>query len=332
VNASEQIKNSIFVTNFMIMKKIIGSLTLLVLLNSCDDGNLTQENINFDAVAVQKCNQNNLLFKLNNNEALIFEANAIPFPTQTIDQEFTISPTNRVIYRFYNNTVTTATICETIPPATPVVSDQWNASGGTIIIKTTAVKTPPNNDNSTRISGYRHNITFNNITFIKSNGTQVYETFIFGDYVIGAIALPFAFNKILKQCPVSKQLYDRNSSEAFILDIDPTLVVNAATPLNSPRIGLISNTKNKLTYRLFSGLLTDDYFCKTLFPVTPTLVEEWIAVPGVENISGTIEVTTTVFGPGFKHTVVIKKARLKKGNSDFLLGDNYIYGELLTTN
>jgi len=333
VNASEQIKNSIFVINILIMKKIIGLLTLAVLLNSCDDGDLTQENINFDEVAVQKCTQNNLLFKLNENEALIFEANAIPFPTQTVDQEFIISPTNRVIYRFYNNVVSTETICETIAPATPVVTDQWSASGGNIIIKTTAVKTTDDKDNSSKISGYRHNITFKNITFMKSNGgTQVYETFIFGDYVIGATALPFAFNKILKQCPISKQLYDRNSSEAFILDIDPTLVVNVATPLNSPRIGLISDTKNKLTYRLFSGLLTDDYFCKTLFPVTPPLVEEWIAVPGVENISGTVEVTTTVFGPGFKHIIVIKKARLKKGNSDFLLGDNYIYGELLTTN
>ena len=40
----------------------------------------------------------------------------------------------------------------------------------------------------------------------------------------------------------------------------------------------------------------------------------------------------TAFGNGFKHTVVLKKVKMKKGNSDFILGDNYIYGELLTTN
>jgi hypothetical protein len=28
----------------------------------------------------------------------------------------------------------------------------------------------------------------------------------------------------------------------------------------------------------------------------------------------------------------LKKVKMKKGNSDFILGDNYIYGELLTTN
>ena len=160
----------------------------------------------------------------------------------------------------------------------------------------------------------------------------MYETFTFGDYVVSATALPLAFTKVLKQCPTSKRLYDKNSSEALILDIDPTLIVNAATPLNTPRIGVISDTKNKLTYRLFSGLLTDDYFCNTTYPTTPAVNEEWIAVAGVANVSGIIEVTTTVFGNGFKHTVVIKKAKLQKGNSDFLLGDNYIYGELLTTN
>jgi hypothetical protein len=48
-----------------------------------------------------------------------------------------------------------------------------------------------------------------------------------------------------------KQLYDKNSSEALILDIEPNLIVNEATPLNTPRTGLIGETKNKLTYRLF---------------------------------------------------------------------------------
>ena len=311
------------------MKKIIGLFMIVAFLSSCDDGNLTQETINFDDVAVQKCTQNNLLFKLNDNEALIFEANGITFPTETVNQEFIVNPTNRVIYRFYNNTVSTATICESIPPATPVVSGQWSATGGNIIIRSTANKTPPNSENSTRISGYTHNITFKNITFDKSNGTQVYETFVFGDYVIAATALPFTFRKILNQCPISKQLYDSNSSEALILDIDPALIVNSPTPLNSPRIGVISDTKNKLTYRLFSGLLTADYFCKSTFPATPLVSEEWIAVPGVENVNGTIEVTTTAIDNAFQHTVVIKKARLKKGNSDFLLGDNYLYGDLI---
>lgn len=328
----EQIKNSIFVTNIIKMKRVVSLLVFALLLNGCDDGDLIQEDISFEDVDTQKCTTNDIIYKLKDSEALILEVLGFTFPTETKSQELDINASNRVLYRFYNGAVTSSTICETIPPATPIVMDQWTTSGGKIVINTTAVKTANATDNSTKITGYNHNITFKNITFVKSNGTQVYETFPFGDYVISATPLPFAFNKTLEQCPTSKQLYDYNSSEALILDIDPTLIVNVATPLNTPRTGLISDTKNKLTYRLFSGLLTGAYFCNTSFPTTPAVSEEWIAVAGVANESGIVEVTTTPLGTAFKHTVVLKKAKMKKGNSDFILGDNYIYGELLTTN
>lgn len=328
----EQIKNSIFVTNTIKMKRVLSLLVFSMFLNGCDDGDLIQENIDFDDVTAQKCTTNNIIYKLKDSEALIFEATGVTFPTETTSQELSISSSNRVIYRFYNGTVTASTICESIPPATPIVTGQWTATGGKIVINTTAVKTTDETDNSTKITGYNHNITFKNVTFDKGNGTQVYETFAFGDYLISATPLPLAFNKTLEQCSSSKQLYDYNSSEALILDVDSALIVNEATPLNAPRTGLISDTKNKLTYRLFSGLVTDTYFCNTSFPATPVVTEEWIAVAGIANTSGIIEVTTTVFGNGFKHTVVLKKVKMKKGNSDFILGDNYIYGELLTTN
>ncbi|RKS14790.1 hypothetical protein C8C87_2091 [Flavobacterium sp. 120] len=328
----EQIKNSIFVTNIIKMKRVVSLLVFALLLNGCDDGDLIQEDISFEDVAAQNCTTNDIIYKLKDSEALILEVLGFTFPTETISQELDINTSNRVLYRFYNGAVTSSTICETIPPATPIVMDQWTTSGGKIVINTTAIKTTNTTDNSTKITGYNHNITFKNITFVKSNGTQVYETFPFGDYIISATPLPFAFNKTLEQCSSSKQLYDYNSSEALILDIDPALIVNEATPLNAPRTGLISDTKNKLTYRLFSGLLTGAYFCNTTFPATPAVSEEWIAVAGVANESGIVEVTTATLGAGFKHTVVLKKAKMKKGSSDFILGDNYIYGELLTTN
>ncbi|WKL43424.1 MULTISPECIES: hypothetical protein [unclassified Flavobacterium] len=314
------------------MKRVVSLLVFALLLNGCDDGDLIQEDISFEDVAAQNCTTNDIIYKLKDSEALILEVLGFTFPTETISQELDINASNRVLYRFYNGAVTSSTICETIPPATPIVMDQWTTSGGKIVINTTAIKTTNTTDNSTKITGYNHNITFKNITFVKSNGTQVYETFPFGDYIISATPLPFAFNKTLEQCSSSKQLYDYNSSEALILDIDPALIVNEATPLNAPRTGLISDTKNKLTYRLFSGLLTGAYFCNTTFPATPAVSEEWIAVAGVANESGIVEVTTATLGAGFKHTVVLKKAKMKKGSSDFILGDNYIYGELLTTN
>jgi hypothetical protein len=61
--------------------------------------------------------------------------------------------------------------------------------GGKIQIFTTAVKTVNATNNSARISGYNHNITFKTSLSQKSSGTQVMKLF-FGDYVTST-ALPF---------------------------------------------------------------------------------------------------------------------------------------------
>ncbi|WP_291096941.1 MULTISPECIES: hypothetical protein [unclassified Flavobacterium] len=318
------------------MKRVASLLFFVMLLNGCNDGNLVLETINFENVATQSCSENNIIYKLKPEEALLLEIPKSSFlnePTLVdAPTEIDINSTNRVVYRFYNGTVSANNICETIPPATPIVTDQWTATAGIIQIITTAVKTTNATDNSTKITGYNHNISFKNITFAKNNGTQVYETFPFGDYVTPSTPLPFGFDKTVERCSVNSPnlIYNHTSSEALTLDIDPTLIVSAATPLNSPRTGVISATTNKLTYSLYAGLLTADYFCNATIPTSPAISEEWDAVAGISGVSGIVEVTTTTNGTGFKHTIVIKKATLKKGNSDFSLGDNYIYGELLT--
>ena len=321
------------------MKRVFSVLLLVLLLNGCDDGDLTLETIDFEDATTQSCSTNDIIYKLKEKEALLFEIPESSFENEpTAPDSPTIididNSTYRVVYRFYNGTVATDNICNTIPPALPSVTDQWTATSGKIQIITTAVKTTNTTENSTRISGYNHNIVFKNITFDKGNGTQVYETFPFGDYVTPSTPLPFGFDKIVEQCSTStKQIYNYVSSEAITIDfIDPKLIENTETPLNTPRTGLLSSVKNKLTYRLYSnGVLTPNYFCSTTVPTLPSISEEWNAVNGVAGVSGIIEVTTIKSGTtAYKHTIVIKNATLKKGNSDFKLGDSYIYGELLT--
>lgn len=312
-------------------------MVFVLVLNGCDDGNLIQEDINFEDITTQSCGTNDVIYKIKEKEALLLEIPKSSFTnepsasgTSTI---LDINSSNRVVYRFYDGVLSANNICETIPPATPIVTDQWNASAGKIQIFTTAVKTVNATDNSTRISGYNHNIVFKNISFVKSSGTQVYETFPFGDYVTPATPLPFLFDKTIEKCSDSNLIYNYTSSESLTLTIDPNLIVNEVTPLSSPRIATVGTTTNILTYRLFTGLLTADYFCNAITPSTPVINQEWNAVAGVTGMSGIIEVTTTTNGPGsFKHTIVLKKVTLKKGNSDFMLGDIYVYGDLLTTN
>ena len=318
------------------MKRFFGLLLLLVSLNGCDDGDLILETINFDDATTQSCSTNNVLYRLNEKEALIIEIPKSVFTSEPTPvgepTEITISSTNRVLYRFYNGKVATDNICETIPPATPNVVDQWTATGGTIQIFTTAIKTTNATTNSTKITGYNHNIIFKNITFSKTNGTQVYEIFSFGNYITTGATIPFTFDETIEKCTANTPnlLYNYNSNEALTLNIDPSLLANEITPLNTPRIGVLSDSNNVLKYRLYAGLLTAGYFCNSSIPTTPIVDQEWSAVAGIANTSGIIEVTTTTSGTGYKHTIVLKKVTLKKGTNDFYLGDSFVYGEIVT--
>jgi hypothetical protein len=224
--------------------------------------------------------------------------------------------------------------CETIPPSSPSVSDEWIATAGKIQITTTAIKTLNTATGQTSITGYNHNIVLKNITFAKQNGTQVYETFAFGDYSRSITPLALGFDETLEQCSISKQIYNFNSSESIMLDnISPDLIKNQITPLNSPRSALIGTTSNKLVYRSFTnGIVTPNYFCNTTTPTVPTVNQEWIAEAGVANVKGIIEVTTTNVLNTYTHRIVLKKVTLNKGNNNFTLGESYILGDLITTN
>ena len=319
------------------MKRVLSLMIFILLLNGCDDGDLTLETIDFEDAETKSCTDNNIIYKLKENEALLLEIPKTEFVNEPTDPA---SPkvididnsTYRVVYRFYDGAVAEDNVCNTIPPAKPYVVDQWTATSGKIEITTTTNTTAGTIAGSTVITGYNHRIVFKNITFAKTNGTQVYETFVFGDYITPSTPLPFGFDKTVEQCADKKQVYNYTGGEALTLDLlDSNLIVNEETPSNTPRIGLIGSDKNKLIYRLYSnGVLTPSYFCNTTIPLLPTVSEEWNGVNGVANVSGIIEVTTIKSGTtAFKHTIVIKNATLKRGNSSFKLGDVYTYGELI---
>ena len=141
------------------MKKLLLSIVALTLLNSCDDGDLTIDTINFDTL-------NNVVYKINGSQLLLIEipVSSLPYENKVGTKSFPINTNNRVLYRGYNNTVTGASICATIPPATPAVIEEWTAIAGTISINTTAIYSAPNPvTGATKISKYRHAITFSNM-------------------------------------------------------------------------------------------------------------------------------------------------------------------------
>jgi hypothetical protein len=316
------------------MKKILCILTLLLIITACDDGNLTVDVIDFTEVNVQKCSDKDVIYKIKDAEMLFIEIPASTFPKdQTLDGaplEISLSNTVKVTYRKYASTVTLNNICGTAPSATPNLVEQWQATDGIIQITSTAIKSTNATENSTRITGYTYNIVFKNITFQKPTGPQVYESFPFGNYATSVSPLAFGFNEEVDKstCVNDNRIFDFSGGEVFTLDVEnyTTLFANEVT--TTPRTALISST-NKLSYQLYSGTITNAYFCATP-TATPTLTQQWDAINGIEATSGIIEVSTTTLGASFQHTIRLKKVTLKKGNSEFSLGDDYLFGTLIT--
>ncbi len=311
----------------------------------CDDGDLTVDNIDFSAVNATSCG--NIIYKINGSEVLllnvpqtIFETAFVNEPTAIDAPRFiSVNTVNRIIYRGYDGTVSANSFCTPIPPASPVVNEEWIGTDGIIEIRTIAVKVANSNPNllgGEKIENYRHSILIKNLSFLKPDGTtQIYEKFSdLGNFDRPAVALPFAFDNTLERCPSSNIVYNFVGRETLRLLIDPVLLTNAETLAGSPRIGLLSSTSNKLDYSIYNdnGIIDANLFCAETQPATPTIIENWVAVDGVSGVSGIIEVTTSVAGNVYEHEIHIKNAVLRKGNVEFKLADDYFLGRLTSTN
>lgn len=331
------IKNLFLLKNYTIpMKRILCILSLLLFITACDDGNLTVDPIDFSEGPIQKCSLKDILYKVKGSEMLFIEIpssyfnnDQTPAGTPTI---IPLSSTIKVTYRKYASETSSLNICPQAPDATPNLVEQWQATEGTIELTSTAVKTTDATTGFTKITGYVYNIKLKSIVFIKPDGPQI-QDILFGNYSGPASPLAFGFDAEADKSTCSagdNRIFNFSGSEAIIFDTAnySTLFANAVT--TTPRTALI-NADNKLTYKLFTNTVNNAYFCPATPPATPVLAQEWNAVNGVEATSGIIEVTTTTSGTSFLHTIHLKRVIMKRGNSDFTLGDDYIFGSFLTT-
>ena len=315
------------------MKRLLGLLVLIVLLNGCDDGKLTVDIINFEDVTASPCGE--IIYKLKDSEALFMNIPASEnafVNDETLEgkpREILIEGEVTVKYRSYNGKVSKDNICEIAGPITPAATSEWIAKSGTIQVTTKANYSATNAETGQKkISGYSHFIVYKNIVFSKSDGNeQKYDIFTFGDYQIPATSLPFSFTSIpLQRCSSTTKIFSaRNTgNESLVLEnVDSNLIQNNTGTITQP----ITATSNKLVYRLYESSLPTtalqlDYFCGNTTPVLPVIKEEWVAT------SGDIEVSTTTSG-GILHTIRLKNVTFKRGNSSFYYGDDMLYGELL---
>lgn len=327
------------------MRKYAYLLLFALLLNGCDDGDITVETVNFSDVTADACNltTNELIFKLKSQESLLLQlapGTLLNEPTPVgVPNKFSINNSGnfRLVYRSYDGAVAKTNICSLIPPTTPNIINEWYAKSGTIEITTTAQKTTNETTGAITITGYTHNIIIKNLTYSIASLDVTQPEVIFGDFkttIADADKLNLTFTKPVKQCGTAGQVYTYNDNSAMTIDnIDPTLIQNVVTPANAPRTGLIGTTVNKLLFKVYTGsALNDSYFCTATPPTTAVLKETWAGVAGVANESGIIEVTTTTdVANTFKHTIRLRNTTLQKTTNTVNLGTSYILGDIYTT-
>lgn len=309
------------------MKKILSLFVCLFVLNACDDGDMAFDSFDFSEVTSSSCTNNNLIFKVNANEALLLQINdatdRFPFRNEigATPRVYNINTNNKVIYRTYNGNVTNTYFCATIPPVSPTVSTEWitsDSSGGTIEITTSMV--PSTTSAST--AKYQHSIIFKNITLVNSDGaTMTYETLNFGVYQTNS-NVKFAFgNTVPQRCAgtdtffkvfdtnIGNELTRENINEVLELKIPTTLfptVING-----SEKIFLNQSQGVTATYRIYDGdVLAQNYCAATGLP---TLFEEWTAEDGLnetldEDDTGFITITSgpTLVNGQLTYTITYK--------------------------
>lgn len=302
------------------MKKIIGLLVASAFITACDDGDMVFENLNFDGVQIQKCTDNELYFKINNNELLLVDFTRPISATQSgswLDSEVeldrrTSPPANadiKIYYRTYDGTVNNNVICSIIAPANPKVTSEYiSVPGGTIFY--TRTMTPAVNQGVVNIS-YAYTINFQNITLTDGTSEIKYTSFPFGTYAYETTRLTFSIPKFV-YCSEENALAGHNAISDFSKLILPD---DFQFPTTATTRELQLNDNEYFSYLVYSENLSNIAPCDT---IDKPIREEWIAT------EGTVIIETQTSATGQRHLLKIQNALFQKGNSSFVMTDREI--------
>lgn len=134
------------------MRRLLFSIFSLILLISCDDGEIIVTTFDFEDSTVQFCEgpNKNVFYAVNNND--VFESISLEFDSSTLDlddegnlvpeeEEISFDLTgssstdNRIVYRIFNSEVPNDYFCNVVPPREPAVVEEWiSGTGATVFI------------------------------------------------------------------------------------------------------------------------------------------------------------------------------------------------------
>jgi len=133
------------------MKKILGILSLALLMCSCDDGDIVVTDFQIENATLNVCGLDQKVIYATNNDGVYESISLILDATSPINDSisnmliaqvsdkpytFNLSSNNKLIYRIYDGPIENSYFCSNIPPSQPkVVQEFTSGDAGTISIK-----------------------------------------------------------------------------------------------------------------------------------------------------------------------------------------------------
>lgn len=324
-------------------------MAFVLVLNGCDDGDLISQDIDFSNIALQRCGTTNanVLYKLTDRDALILQITNldlvlpdVPSAPDTFTSVAINGSTVKLLYRVYNGEPVADNICASIQPPTPTVIEEWNATSGTIQIRTSALKTANTAEaflGGETITALRHAIVIRDVIWQTPNNsiTDDIELGYTDETFTTAPALNAIGSDVFK-CDTANNpnlVYRISSNNALAININPALL--DPTILNTPKTGAITiDGVNSVEYKRYAvgtdlPLLSPD-FCTQYNTASLPPTDRWVGAAGDGTTTGIIEVTSTTVGTSVVHSIRLKNMTFIRadGAFSFKLADDYLFGEL----
>ncbi len=304
-------------------------LGLLVVLYSCDDGDLQIEQVDFDASKIESCPgledlaQTTFFFKIDEDEALLLNLAGGLIQNETSmpgTLASTIPEPSNLIYRFFSDNVTSAYFCDAIPPLTPTVVKENSATAGDISIDTRVdTLTADTKD-------YRHTISIKNLSLLNDKGEQLTDlsTMEYGDFITkpknsAKLEVPFSNYSAVaaSQCitpPIegTMRLTKVAIDEFIALDIPSSANMFANVATDSVPRNLDLKDLELFNYVVMDMLASNDLACAATFGEN---IKSWRFV----STSGNLKVETVAGAPDangittYTHIITLENMVLTSG-------------------
>nr|WP_322624747.1 hypothetical protein [uncultured Flavobacterium sp.] len=280
------------------MKKIFGLLIAILLLTSCDDGEMTFQTFNFTA-GLQKCElvtstKTYISVNTTSKEVLIinFPSTALPNVASTIDADGNPVPTRiplsngAIEYRVYSGSLNFNSVCSAVDNGGVNVSERWLGSG-TVAVVTVKI------DNTDGTTSYQHSVTLEDVSFTKGD-----QTIRILDNYLGTITSNLGFNfdfnenhdQFLNACVTGNngRIFLIDGSEAILFTLASTSIVNEVGPKDIT----IDDTNNYARFRVYDGTgINREVICNGA--LSPVMKQEWRTSVGVGRFTIVTAQSTT---------------------------------------